>query len=285
MTVLSRSRGAGGLALLLLLSAGCSSAGQEQGGSEPSHPAESAFGHVHGLGVNPADDRLYVASHLGVFRQTDSGFERIADRWQDTMAFTVVGPDHFLASGHPDLREDLPAHLGLVESTDAARSWEPLSLAGEADFHVLEAAGDRVYGYDSVGARLRVTEDRQTWSDVLAAPVLDVEADPDDPGSLLVTDPRGELLRLDAAGTPEQVAGSPRLGLLDWPSGEVVVGLGAGGEVWLSRDAGTRFTQVGVVPGTPQALTATGDTWYVATDGGLFSSSDEGATWEPVAAG
>jgi hypothetical protein len=46
--------------------------------------------------------------------------ERVADRWQDTMGFAVVGPDHFLASGHPDLREDLPAHLGLIESTDSA---------------------------------------------------------------------------------------------------------------------------------------------------------------------
>ncbi len=72
-------------------------------GQEPEGPVE--FGHVHGLGINPADERLYVASHLGVFRQTDDGFELVADRQQDTMAFTVTGPDTFLASGHPDLRE------------------------------------------------------------------------------------------------------------------------------------------------------------------------------------
>jgi hypothetical protein len=102
-----RTCGVGLAALLLLVSAGCSSAGT--GGSEdadvPAH-GENVFGHVHGLGVNPADDRLYVASHVGVFRQTDQGFERVADRWQDTMAFTVEGPDHFLGSGHPDTRED-----------------------------------------------------------------------------------------------------------------------------------------------------------------------------------
>ena len=119
-----------------------------------------AFGHVHGLGINPADDRLYVASHMGVFRQTDAGFERVADRWQDTMAFTVTDDDTFLASGHPDLREtDKPVHLGLIESTDAAESWEALSLEGEADFHALEPATDRLYGYDSNNGVLKVTRD------------------------------------------------------------------------------------------------------------------------------
>ena len=49
---------------------------------------------------------------------------RIADRWQDTMAFTVTvtGAGTFLGSGHPDLREDLPPHLGLIESTDAGET-------------------------------------------------------------------------------------------------------------------------------------------------------------------
>ncbi len=65
------------------------------------------------------------------------------------MGFTVVGPDHFLGSGHPDGRDDLPPFLGLIESTDAARTWEPVSLLGEADFHVLEASGRRVYGFGS----------------------------------------------------------------------------------------------------------------------------------------
>ena len=111
--------------------AGCTSGDRGSGPDAPGSAAhaENVFGHVHGLGVNPADDRLYVASHMGVFRQTDQGFRRIADRWQDTMAFTVVGADRFLASGHPDGREGLPPFLGLIESTDAGRSWTPVSLS------------------------------------------------------------------------------------------------------------------------------------------------------------
>lgn len=285
MTHAPRTRGAGWAALLLLLSAGCSSTGTEREGADPTTPEESPFGHVHGLGVNPADDRLYVASHMGVFRQTDQGFRRIADRWQDTMAFTVAGPDHFLGSGHPDTREDKPVHLGLIESTDAAESWSALSLEGEADFHALEIAGERLYGYDSQTATLKVTEDRRTWSDVLTAPLLDVEADPADPAALLLADQRGVLMRLDEDGRPSALEDAPRVGFLDWPTPDLLVGLGPSGEVLLSRDRGATWEQNGRLPGSPQALTAHGATWYAASDHGLFSSTDEGATWQAVPQG
>ena len=107
--------------------------------------------HVHGLGVNPADGALYVATHTGLFRAArgERRAKRVADRYQDTMGFTVTGPDRFLGSGHPDGREDLPPFLGLIQSSDAGRTWEPVSLLGKRDFHVLEAAGERIYGYGS----------------------------------------------------------------------------------------------------------------------------------------
>lgn len=264
--------------VLLTLASGCSS-------TEQTAPEDNEFGHVHALGVNPADDRLYVASHMGVFRETDAGFERIADRWQDTMAFTVAGPDHFLASGHPDMREDKPTHLGLIESTDAARSWRPLSLEGEADFHVLELAGERLYGFNSLSGTLMVTEDRKTWDDVLTAPVLDVAADPADPSTLVVADQRGELMEVTVgSGPPRPVEGAPRVAFLDW-GGDALVGLGSAGEVWVSDDGGSAWQEAGTVPGTPQALTVDGETWHAASDAGLYSSTDRGATWEPVPVG
>ena len=149
--------------LLVLLSA-CSD------GSEPppagDQPGARSLGHVHGLGTDPANGTLYAATHFGVFNLGKDGagtVERVADRWQDTMAFTVVGPNHFLASGHPDQRENLPVHLGLIESTDAAQTWDPVSLLGKADFHTLESAGDLLYGYDSVTGRLMVTTDHLDW--------------------------------------------------------------------------------------------------------------------------
>jgi hypothetical protein len=97
--------------------------------------------HVHGLGVNPADGTVYVATHTGTFRLTADGkAERVGDSYQDTMGFTVAGPDRFLGSGHPDaegFRRGQPPRLGLIESTDAGVNWTSLSLSGEVDFHGL----------------------------------------------------------------------------------------------------------------------------------------------------
>ncbi len=99
--------------------------------------------HVHGLGINPADGSLFIATHTGLFRvgPTSRKAVRVADRNQDTMGFSVVGPNRFLGSGHPDVDEareqNLPSRLGLIESTDSGESWQPISLLGEADFHVL----------------------------------------------------------------------------------------------------------------------------------------------------
>jgi hypothetical protein len=80
--------------------------------------------HVHALGVNPADGAPFIAPARGSSASRDPGArpECVADRYQDTMGFTVIGADRFLASGHPDGRGKLPPFLGLIESTDAGEN-------------------------------------------------------------------------------------------------------------------------------------------------------------------
>jgi len=134
--------------VILLALAGCGDRGTDPDVRGQSDPGPV---HVHGLGVNPADGALFIATHTGLFRAAsgERTARRVAGRYQDTMGFTVAGPDRFLGSGHPDLREKLPPFLGLIESRDAGESWQARSLRGRADFHVLEASGQRVYGYGS----------------------------------------------------------------------------------------------------------------------------------------
>src|SRR3712207_5291105 len=74
--------------------------------------------HVHGLGTNPRDGALFIATHTGLFRlvATEKVATRVGDSYQDTMGFAVVGPDRFLGSGHPDGREQAPPFLGLIRS-------------------------------------------------------------------------------------------------------------------------------------------------------------------------
>jgi photosystem II stability/assembly factor-like uncharacterized protein len=122
--------------------------------------AESAA-HIHGLGVNPADQSLYIATHSGLYRsaQGTSTPEPVGESTQDTMGFSVAGPDHFLGSGHPGPGEDGPPNLGLIESVDGGRSWQEVSLGSQADFHVLRYAGERIYGFNGLTGLLMVSSD------------------------------------------------------------------------------------------------------------------------------
>lgn len=268
------------LAVLVLAGCGNDATPAEQPGFE-------ALGHVHGLGTDPDDGTLYAASHFGVFDLGQNGTgpaERVADRWQDTMAFTVVGLKHFLASGHPDQREDLPVHLGLIESTDGAQTWKSVSLQGEADFHALEAAGELLYGYDSVTGRLMVTTDRANWRTLDKVQVADLAADPGDSARVLATTAEGVMEYRADGGSGRTLDGAPPLVLLDWPTRDLLVGATADGVVYRSSDGGSTWQRIDGPPGEVQALDVTPDSWHVATSAGIFRSTDDGRTWDPLSA-
>ena len=263
------------------LLAGCGSSDDAEGSTATAGGAE-AFGHIHSLDVNPADDRLYVATHNGLFVQEEDGFQRVGDSQQDLMSFTIAGPDRFLMSGHPGPDSDGPPHLGLTESRDGGVSWQSLSLEGKADFHALEAADDRVYGVDSQTGLLMVTTDGEQWQDLGQLPAADVAADPSDPERLLLTDGRGSLVELELGGQPRLVESVPRLVLLDWVTEDLLVGVGPEGGVHRSEDGGESWQETGSLPGSPYAVTATESHWYAATESGIVESTDGGETWTEV---
>ena len=265
--------------LLLVVLAGCAN-GSPQTTAPDS--AASAMGHIHGIGVDPADDTLYAATHFGLFRIEDGAVTRVADRWQDTMAFTVIGDQQFLGSGHPDLREDLPVHLGLIESTDAGKTWEALALQGEADFHALEPAGDVLYAMDALSGTLMSTRDRRTFRTVTKVNALDLAANPDASGRVLATLTGGRLVSIDTATGRSRSLVAPPLSYVDWPRPDLLVGLGPTGAIHTSTDAGTTWSATGSVPGDAAALEITTSTWYAATSQGLFSSENQGRTWTTI---
>lgn len=264
--------------------AGCDAS---NGAADPDRPesAAEAFGHIHSLDVNPADDKLYVATHQGLFVLGSGGFDRVGEGRYDAMSFTIAGPDRFLMSGHPEPGAGAPPHLGLTESEDAGVSWQSVALEGAADFHALEAAGDRVYGVDSQTGRLMLTDDGEQWRDLGPLPAADVAVDPGNRDLLLLTDGRGALVRLEVSGRPSLVETAPRLTLLDWVSEDLLVGVGPEGTVHRSDDDGQSWQEVGALPDVPHALTATESRWYAATEGGVLVSEDAGRTWSEVAAG
>ena len=264
---------AGAVALVITLT-GCNNPGPAPSQSS----GEEYVGHVHGLGVDPADQTLYVASHGGVFRLQDGRLQLVAGRAQDTMGFTVVGPNHFVGSGHPDPTDlEQPNHLGLIESRDAATTWAPQSLAGEADFHALEQAGDALYGYDSQSGALLRTTDNKTWTPVLNAEVADLAAHPTRPGPVLALTREG-LVRADR-GNQTALPVPTGLVQVEWPTADLLVGVTRVGSLYRSSDAGRSWVTRAQAPGQVQAFDAGPGTWHLATDEGLFSSTDQGLTW------
>ena len=254
-------------------------------GGDASQDAVADIGpeHVHGLGVNPADGALYIATHTGLFRMPrgSDDSERVGDRLQDTMGFAVAGPDLFLGSGHPDLRDDLPPLLGLIESSDAGRSWTPISLLGEADFHALRVSGSRVVGYDAGRGRVMASDDGgREWTS-LGNPgeLVDLALDPDDPTRIVATGGTGVITTTDEGATWTRLPADADI--LAWPVADALYGFSADGEVAVSRDRGASWERVGDLGGEPAAATATGrDTLIVALhDGRIVSSEDGGASW------
>jgi len=243
-------------------------------------PAPVSIDHVHGLGVNPTDGVLYAAAHNGVFRlPADGPASRVGDGQQDTMGFTVTGPNHFLASGHPSHEEGGPPHLGLIESTDGGVTWKTLSLQGGADFHALRYRHDTVYGYNSTNGALMVSRDGASWESRATIALRDFAVSPSSPETLLATTQTGLVSSTDGGRTWAGAGGPPVL-LLDWEPEGRLWALTAAGEVLRSADAGTTWTSTGRIAGAPTAFAATGDDLYVSVnERGIFHSSDAGTTW------
>jgi hypothetical protein len=208
---------------------------------------------------------------------------RVGSRRQDTMGFTVVGPDRFLGSGHPDVRDDLPPFLGLIESRDAGRSWQPVSLLGKSDFHVLEAAGRRVYGFGSDfqtrRARFLVSSDAgRTWRERrVPEPLVSLALHPADANRALASGENALYESRDAGRTWRRRAHGAAL--LAWRSDREIVAVDGAGLV-RSSTTGATWRDVGRIGGPPAAFESTGQGLYVALhDGTVKHSVDGGRSW------
>lgn len=280
-TALSVSAGV----VTILLLAGCSSGAESTRGGPTGEPVDDpGVAHVHGLGVDPADGVLYAATHFGLFALPEDGeATRVADRFQDTMGFTVVGPNTFLGSGHPDFQKDpeLPPRLGLIRSTDAAQTWETVSLSGEVDFHALHASGGMIFGWDSGSSRLMASaDDGRTWDTRSALGLRDFAVGDATPDVLLATTERGLVRSSDGGRTFAVIPAAPPLTVLAWQEGDEVFGVGPTGAAYASRDGGSTWTERAAVGGEPEALVAQGEDLYVAVSNkGVLASTDGGRTW------
>ncbi|MGW4822724.1 F510_1955 family glycosylhydrolase [Streptomyces sp. NPDC004227] len=281
MKIRSRAATACTAALLAVVLAACSSNSDTSSATGSSDsPGGIAVSHVHGLGIDPADGHLYVATHEGVIAVTKAGTAKRVGDTADYMGFTVVGPKTFLGSGHPAEGSGGHANRGLIQSTDSGKTWRTLSLGGSTDFHALKYAHGTVYGYDSTRGVLRVSTDRTSWDTRAELAALDIAVSPKDSDLVLATTENGVARSTDGGRTFSAGSGQV-LAYLSWPTAETLYGVDLAGGLHQSADGGATWQKTGTVPGgQPQALTAV-DNGHVlaATADGVYESRDGGKTF------
>jgi hypothetical protein len=273
-------------ALLVLATAGAvvfalgGGGGKDTGGGGGGGPDLT---HVHGLGVNPKDGSLYIATHTGLFRAADGETKprRVGDSEQDVMGFSVLGPDRFLGSGHPGPLQSGPANLGLIRSDDAGKSWDSVSLLGESDFHVLRTKEPMVYGFDASNSRLLVSaDDGQKWEERdTPGAMLDLAIDPSDSSRVVASTEHGLVTSDNRARSWRTLASGP-LALLTWPASDAIYRVDGAGTVARSTDGGRSWDRKGSIGAQPAAFASAGDNLYVALpDGTVKRSVNAGETW------
>jgi hypothetical protein len=238
--------------------------------------------HIHGIGVDPGDGAVYAGTHYGLFRIAEGAATRVSEV-QDYMGFTVAGPGHFLASGHPGEGQDGPSSVGLIESTDGGETWETLSLSGEADFHALEFRHDRVYGLNSMTGQLLTSADKQSWEELSQAEVADFAVSPEDPEVLVATTQEGLAWSADGGATFEIVESAPVMVFVSWADDGALAGVSPDGVVYTAQEPDGEWTEGASLGGQPEALTIDSATdIYAAANGAVLASTDGGATFSPI---
>jgi len=267
----------------VLFLAGCG--GSEGSSSTVEHSGASAdagMEHIHGLGV--ADGTLYIATHTGLWTAPDGETQvrRFGQSRQDIMGFSIVDEQHFIGSGHPDPSQtNLPPNLGLIESRDQGHTWQDVSLSGQADFHVLQSAGQHLYGVDSAtGTLLTSSDGGREWAQrTPPAGVFSLAIDPRAPERIVISTENGVFNSSNAGGGWRSLRNDVA-GLLAWPRPNALYLIDGQGTVQVSRDDGQRWETIGTAGGQPAAFIAHRDELYVAlADNTVKRSADGGRTW------
>lgn len=274
------------IALPLVLT-GCSSATMQAG---PAPSTAEDLGHVHGMSVDAVSSKISLATHGGLYDVTASTPTKISAETIDLMGFTATAePDTFYASGHPGSDSYLPNPVGLIQSTDAGKTWQTLSRAGQSDFHALTVSGNSLVAFDG---QLRTSPDGVTWTTAATTFTPAVLAGSPASTVVLATTQEGLQRSTDSGSTWDLVPNSPIIQYVaiakyaDKAPTEAV-GVAPDGRVFLSTDNGLTWVATGKVTGQVEAITALEadpglPSIWVSTTAGVQVSNDGGKTFRPA---
>jgi photosystem II stability/assembly factor-like uncharacterized protein len=290
-----------GLLVCLVLVAGCG------GGDEGSGDAAAALAvpwvdpdgdppYIGSLSVNPRDGAIFLASNTGLFRVPKEGGKpvKVVGRLttpngegavSESLVAKFSGPDELIGSGHPSGDSTLPPALGLIRSSDAAKTWESVSELGTSDFHALSRAGGILVAPLYGQAQILLSRDEGKTFEPRVAPMalVDLAADPADPKRWAATSETGIFISEDEGRTWRQRDPTPNVRLA-WHANGDLYRIDPGGPVKVSTDGGETWQDRGSTGGEPQALAVdpAGALYAATLDGKVQKSEDGGKTWSPL---
>ncbi|MEY9776329.1 F510_1955 family glycosylhydrolase [Arthrobacter sp. MW3 TE3886] len=260
-------------------------------GLASSSPADSVSGlpgsHIHGMAVNDQTGQILLATHEGLFDISHTPATKIGPT-NDLMGFTTAHDGGiFYASGHPGKDSTLPNPVGLIRSGDGGETWEQLSRQQESDFHALTTTKSGIVAFDGT---LMTSPDGKNWTKVAAGFTPAVLAGNAHSDTVLATTPQGLHRSTDAGTTWTLNNSAPVVQYAAFASTNDVVGVQPDGSVQVSADSGATWSSKGRISGSVQAIAAvkTQDGTlriWAATDAGVETSADGGATFAPYQPG
>jgi hypothetical protein len=224
---------------------------------------------IGSLAIDPADGTLMIGTGLGLFRSTREGGKarrlvgelRTADGSGPVSSNLVVryaGPGRLLASGHPEGGDSgLPEDLGLMRSTDGAKTWEPVFDLGESDFHLLQVTGDHIAAVRAEETDVEISRDGGATWETRTPPdqPVDLAFDPRDPKRMAIATEQGIFTSGDEGGSWRQRDALP-VEQLAWIAPDALFRTDPGGLVKVSRDGGQSWEDAGTLGITANELVA-----------------------------
>lgn len=262
--------------------------------SEPAaEPGSAANAFIASIAVDPGSGLMLLGTGLGLYAVEPGAkdAQRVVGEVQapggagsvsSNLVLRYRAPGELLASGHPEGESGLPEDLGLMRSTDAGRTWEPVSDFGESDFHLLQVEGDHVVAVRAEETDVLVSREGGRAFETRTPPdkPVDVAFDPGAPERMVVATEQGVFTSGDGGGSwrPRDPIPADQLA---WLAPRELYRTDPGGLVKVSADGGATWEERGSVGLPVNELAGDGDGGLLAAvpGGEVQRSRDGGRTW------